>query len=158
MASRMSTSSDDSTTARALAAAGDHASARDIAALEAAARGVDRKLAPTTILTVLSRLEAKGFVIRDRRSRPHLYAAAATREDHMAELMHEVLGGASDRVAVLERFVGQVSRDEFLQAFYAVQVKDSEEGERQCRSFIWRSSGDEFRRDCRTVFKKPAAE
>ena len=30
----------------------------------------------------------------------------------MAELMHEVLGGASDRVAVLERFVGQVSRDE----------------------------------------------
>ena len=72
----------------------------------------DRKLAPTTILTVLSRLEAKGFVIRDRRSRPHLYAAAATREDHMAELMHEVLGGASDRVAVLERFVGQVSRVE----------------------------------------------
>jgi len=43
----MRTSSDDSTTARALAAAGDHASARDIGALEAAARGVDRKLAPT---------------------------------------------------------------------------------------------------------------
>jgi predicted transcriptional regulator len=72
----------------------------------------DRKLAPTTILTVLSRLEAKGFVTRDRRSRPHLYSAAASREDHMAELMHEVLGGASDRTAVLERFVGQVSRDE----------------------------------------------
>ena len=53
---------------------------------------------------------------------------------------------------------GQVSRDEFLQAFYAVQVKDCEEGDRQCRSFIWRKSGEEFRRDCRTVFKKPAAE
>ena len=53
---------------------------------------------------------------------------------------------------------GQVSRDEFLQAFYAVQLKDSEEGDRQCRSFIWRSTGEEFRRDCRTVFKKPAAE
>ena len=53
---------------------------------------------------------------------------------------------------------GQVSRDEFLQAFYAVQVKDSVEGERQCRSFVWRKSGEEFRRDCRTVFKKPAAE
>ena len=53
---------------------------------------------------------------------------------------------------------GQVSSDEFMQAFYAVQVKDSEEGDRQCRSFIWRSSGEEFRRDCRTVFKKPAAE
>ena len=53
---------------------------------------------------------------------------------------------------------GQVSRDEFLQAFYAVKVQDSEEGSRHCRSFIWRSSGEEFRRDCRTVFKKDAAE
>lgn len=51
---------------------------------------------------------------------------------------------------------GQVSRDEFLQAFYAVQVKDAEEGNRQCRSFLWRSSGEEFRRDCKTVFKPEA--
>jgi len=53
---------------------------------------------------------------------------------------------------------GQVSRDEFLQAFYAVKVEDSEEGSRHCRSFSWRSSGEEFRRDCRTVFKKEASE
>lgn len=72
----------------------------------------DRKLASTTILTVLSRLEKKGFVLRDRSSRPHRYAAAADREEHMAELMHEVLGGASNRTAVLERFVGQVSAEE----------------------------------------------
>jgi len=72
----------------------------------------DRKLATTTILTVLSRLEKKDFVARDRGSRPHRYRAAATREAHMADLMHEVLGGASDRTAVLERFVGQVSPDE----------------------------------------------
>jgi predicted transcriptional regulator len=71
-----------------------------------------RKLAPTTVLTVLSRLEKKGFVSRERASRPHLYRAAASREDHMAELMHEVLGGASDRVAVLERFIGQASPGE----------------------------------------------
>lgn len=72
----------------------------------------DRKLAATTILTVLSRLEKKGFVARSRDARPHRYSAAATREDHMAELMHEVLGAATDRTAVLERFVGQVSADE----------------------------------------------
>ena len=72
----------------------------------------DRKLASTTILTVLSRLEKKGFVARDRQSRPHRYSAAADREEHMAELMHEVLGGASNRTAVLERFVGQVSPEE----------------------------------------------
>lgn len=72
----------------------------------------DRRLAPTTILTVLSRLEKKGFVARSRDARPHRYRAAATREEHMAELMHEVLGSATDRVAVLERFVGQASPDE----------------------------------------------
>ena len=72
----------------------------------------DRKLASTTILTVLSRLENKGFVKRSRDARPHQYRAAASREEHMADLMHEVLGGASDRTAVLERFVGQVSPDE----------------------------------------------
>jgi predicted transcriptional regulator len=72
----------------------------------------DRKLAPTTILTVLSRLEKKGFVVRSRDARPHRYTAVASREEHMADLMHEVLGGATDRTAVLERFVGQVSAEE----------------------------------------------
>jgi predicted transcriptional regulator len=71
-----------------------------------------KKLAATTVLTVLSRLEKKGFVERERASRPHRYRSAASREDHMAELMHEVLGGASNRVAVLERFIGQASSGE----------------------------------------------
>jgi len=71
-----------------------------------------KSLAATTVLTVLSRLEAKGFVDRDRDTRPHRYRAAATREAHMADLMHEVLGGASDRTAVLERFVGQVGPED----------------------------------------------
>lgn len=71
-----------------------------------------RARAATTVLTVLSRLENKGFVERERTSRPHRYRAAATREEHMADLMHEVLGTASDRAAVLERFVGQVDPQE----------------------------------------------
>lgn len=71
-----------------------------------------KPLAATTVLTVLSRLENKGFVARERSARPHRYRAAATREEHMADLMHEVLGGASDRTAVLERFVGQVSAED----------------------------------------------
>ncbi|KQN99320.1 MULTISPECIES: hypothetical protein [Stenotrophomonas] len=48
---------------------------------------------------------------------------------------------------------GQVSREEFFQAFYAVTVKDLQEGNRHCRSFLWRRNGEEFRRDCKTVFK-----
>ena len=88
------------------------ASDRSLSAYDIIEAMPERKLASTTILTVLSRLENKRFVVRERTSRPHLYRAEGTREKHMADLMHEVLGGASDRTAVLERFVGQVSPDE----------------------------------------------
>jgi predicted transcriptional regulator len=71
-----------------------------------------KALAVTTVLTVLSRLEKKGFVRRERTSRPHGYVAVSTRNDHVASLMHEVLGSSSDRRAVLERFVGQTTPDE----------------------------------------------
>lgn len=47
---------------------------------------------------------------------------------------------------------GQVSREEVLQAFYAVVIEHSTEGNRQCRSFRWKRSGEEFRVDCKTVF------
>ncbi|MGO1770509.1 MAG: BlaI/MecI/CopY family transcriptional regulator [Microbacterium sp.] len=71
-----------------------------------------RELAATTLLTVLSRLDKKGFVASDRTARPHRYHALGTREEHMAELMHEVLGVAGDRPAVLARFVGGVSDED----------------------------------------------
>jgi len=71
----------------------------------------DRGLALTTVHTVLSRLEQKGFVVHDER-RPRRFRARGTREDHAAELMHEVLGQAGDRQAALARFVGSVGDDE----------------------------------------------
>ncbi|MEO6310305.1 MAG: BlaI/MecI/CopY family transcriptional regulator [Leifsonia sp.] len=71
-----------------------------------------RELATTTVLTVLSRLENKGFVARDRESRPHLYHAVTSRAEHTAELMHEVLGSTGDREAALARFIGNVSPQE----------------------------------------------
>jgi predicted transcriptional regulator len=87
-------------------------SAYDLRDELAGAREGGKALAATTVLTVLSRLEKKGFVARERTSRPHVYRAAGSRDEHMAELMHDVLGGATDRTAVLERFVGQVSPEE----------------------------------------------
>ena len=71
-----------------------------------------RAVATTTMLTVLSRLERKGFVTRARDTRPHRYRALLTREEHTAELMHEVLSSSSDRDAALARFVGTVSAGE----------------------------------------------
>ena len=68
--------------------------------------------ATTTVLTVLSRLERKGFVARSRDIRPHRYHALLSRAEHTAELMHEVLSSSSDRDAALARFVGTVSAGE----------------------------------------------
>jgi predicted transcriptional regulator len=71
-----------------------------------------KELAVTTVLTVLSRLEKKGLVERERGTRPHRYQAVSSREEHTAELMHEVLGSAPDREAVLAQFIGSVTESE----------------------------------------------
>ena len=71
----------------------------------------ERGLALTTVHTVLTRLEQKGFVVHDE-VRPRRFRPRASREEHAAELMHEVLGQAGDRQAVLARFVGSVDPDE----------------------------------------------
>jgi predicted transcriptional regulator len=71
----------------------------------------DRGIALTTVHTVLTRLEQKGFVVHDD-ARPRRFSARASRAEHAADLMHEVLGQAGDRQAVLARFVGSVNPDE----------------------------------------------
>jgi predicted transcriptional regulator len=93
---------------QALWDAGTPLSAYDVLPLVSGSDG-SRPLAVTTVLTVLSRLEKKGFVRADRSARPHRYTATASRADHVAELLHEALGESADRHAVLERFVGGVS-------------------------------------------------
>nr|MDT0665445.1 BlaI/MecI/CopY family transcriptional regulator [Micromonospora sp. DSM 115978] len=61
------------------------------------------------VLTVLERLERKGFVRRQRDARAHRYAAVDAREAVVAEAMLEALGTADDRSSALVRFVGAVS-------------------------------------------------
>ncbi len=85
---------------------------RDSIAHTPAGTPAGRELAVTTVLTVLSRLEKKGLVERERDSRPHRYRATTSRADHTAELMHDVLVTAPDREAVLARFIGNVSETE----------------------------------------------
>lgn len=81
-------------------------------ARQVAERLAGRGLAYTTWLTVLSRLEGKGLLRRDRAGRAHTYAAVASREDHIAVLMRSALGQAADREAALQRFVRTVSPEE----------------------------------------------
>jgi len=46
---------------------------------------------------------------------------------------------------------GTVTQDEMLQAWYAVTVKKTKEGNRECSAFAWRGSGESIRVDCRTT-------
>jgi len=68
----------------------------------------------TTVLTVLTRLEHKHMVSRNKEGRAHRYAAVASREAYTAELMHEALGAAPHRNAALVRFAKTVSTDEAM--------------------------------------------
>ena len=71
----------------------------------------DGELAVTTVHTLLTRLEQKGFVEHDD-GRPRRFVATASQADHVAGVMREVLGGAADRDAVLARFIGSVTADD----------------------------------------------
>lgn len=88
----------------------------------------DRGLALTTVHTVLTRLEKKDYVVRDRTTRPHLYSAASTKEEHVSDLLAEVLDQAGDRRAVLARFLGTVSLSDtaFLRGVLDSRLRHSE--------------------------------
>lgn len=51
---------------------------------------------------------------------------------------------------------GTVTQQEILQSFYAVVVKKTHEGQRECSSYYWRKDQVSIRVECRTVMA-PAA-
>jgi len=83
----------------------------------------------TTVLTILDRLRRKNMVERTTEGKAHRFAATASRETHMAELMVEALGSAQDRRAVLVRFAEVVGPEEAVVLRQALQdlPEDQEE-------------------------------
>lgn len=59
----------------------------------------------TTIATVLTNLERKGLVSRERRGRSVLHAPVASREQHTARTMQAALVDGGDRAASILHFV-----------------------------------------------------
>ena len=66
-------------------------------------------LAYTTVVTILSRLHAKGVLDRRKAGRAYLYAPVADEPGLAARRMARVLDAESDREAVLARFVSGLS-------------------------------------------------
>jgi predicted transcriptional regulator len=66
-------------------------------------------LAYTTVVTILSRLHAKGVLERRKAGRAYLYAPVADQPGLAARRMARVLDGEADRETVLARFVSSLS-------------------------------------------------
>ena len=66
-------------------------------------------LAYTTVVTILSRLHAKGILQRRKAGRAYVYAPVADEPGLAARRMARVLDGEADREAVLARFVSGLS-------------------------------------------------
>jgi predicted transcriptional regulator len=58
----------------------------------------------TTIMTVLSRLTTKGFLIETKDGRLNTFRATASREDYITGMIMDALSSTQDRQAVLARF------------------------------------------------------
>ncbi|MFV8183354.1 MULTISPECIES: BlaI/MecI/CopY family transcriptional regulator [unclassified Streptomyces] len=69
-------------------------------------------LAYTTVLTILSRLHAKGMLIRQPADRGYAYAPVRDEAADTAVRMHGLLERGSDRAAVLSRFVSELSPED----------------------------------------------
>lgn len=74
--------------------------------------GLARSVAPTTVGTVLSRLQGKGRVERRKQGKSYLYRAVMTREEHVAEVMGTALQASRDRPLALLEFVDRLPADD----------------------------------------------
>lgn len=62
----------------------------------------------TTVLTILTRLQDKGLVTRERAGRSFLYTPVRDEAGHAAAGMRDLLEHGGDRAAVLTRFVSEL--------------------------------------------------
>ncbi|MEP6908394.1 MAG: hypothetical protein ABI858_10510 [Pseudoxanthomonas sp.] len=53
---------------------------------------------------------------------------------------------------------GMVTQQEIMQAFYAVGVEKTHQGQRECSEYFWRDGRRGIRVDCRTNLAPPAKE
>ena len=67
-----------------------------------------RRIAYTTVMTVMDNLYRKGIVVRELDGRAYRYSPVASREDYHAELMADVLADSPDQAATLLRFVDKI--------------------------------------------------
>jgi predicted transcriptional regulator len=72
-----------------------------------------RRLAYTTVMTVMDNLYKKGWLTREPMAgRAYAYRTVMSREAYLAQRMRQALDGSADRAAVLMRFVDEMTEAE----------------------------------------------
>ena len=71
-----------------------------------------RRIAYTTVMTVMDNLHRKGWLRRELVGRAYLYEPVRSREEHSAELMGEALADSVDLATTLVHFVERMSPEE----------------------------------------------
>jgi predicted transcriptional regulator len=87
-----------------------------------------RRVAYTTVLTVMDRLVRKGLLAKRATGRAHTYRAVESRETHTAKLMARMLGATDDPTAVLLHFVQQLPPEQTDELRSALQTDPSPSG------------------------------
>ena len=73
---------------------------------------LDAGYAYTSVATILTRLQAKGLVVRTPAGRAFAYSAAVDEPDLAVRRISELLDSSSDRAQVLSRFIGGLPANE----------------------------------------------
>ena len=84
----------------------------------------ERRLAYTTVMTVMGILHGKGVLRREKHGRAWRYWPAETKAEHDARLMAEVLRSGRDHQLTIRRFLERVSEDEMASLRRAVFSAD----------------------------------
>lgn len=93
----------------------------------------DRKVAYTTVMTVMTTLERKGLLARSLVGRAFAYVPRASKADHTATLIAEALGDSQDRTTPLLRFVSQLSAAEITELRAALDTDEYADPKRSRR-------------------------
>ena len=84
----------------------------------------------TSVATILTRLQAKGLVVRSPAGRAYAYEAAVDEAGLAVRRISELLDSSSDRAKVLSRFIDQLSPREAKAIRAILDTTTSDTGER----------------------------
>lgn len=91
---------------------------------------LDAGYAYTSVATILSRLQAKGLVVRTPAGRAFAYQATVDESDLAVRRIGELLDSSSDRGKVLSRFIGGLPAREAKAILAMLDAAESQESKR----------------------------